>query len=120
MSIVKCTIVNEFLSSMQLKRGNKLFEFTTFDIFRSRSSATQISWIFKSSDNVKNSHHLISFELVPSDVRSSTSTNSTKDMSGLIEFYVGLMRRSNCSAPIPPGQPRGQRKNVCDKKGRGT
>ena len=28
-----------------------------------------------------------------------------------------LMRRSNCSAP---GQPRGQKKNVCDKKGRGT
>ena len=34
---------------------------------------------------------------------------------------VSLMRRPNCSAPIPPsGQPRGQRKNVCDKKGRGT
>ena len=30
------------------------------------------------------------------------------------------MRRSNCSAPIPPGQPRRQRKNVCNKKGRGT
>ena len=29
------------------------------------------------------------------------------------------MRRSNCSAPIPlpPGLPRAQRKNVCDKKG---
>ena len=35
-------------------------------------------------------------------------------------FWVILMRRSNCSAPIPPGQPRGQRKYVCDKKGRGT
>ena len=33
---------------------------------------------------------------------------------------VGFMRRSNCSAPIPPEQFRGQRKNVCDKKGRGT
>ena len=32
-----------------------------------------------------------------------------------------LMRRSNCSAPIPPrGQPRGQRQYACDKKGRGT
>ena len=31
-----------------------------------------------------------------------------------------LMRRSNCFAPIPPGQPRDQRKNLCDKKGRGT
>ena len=30
------------------------------------------------------------------------------------------MRRSYCSDPPPPGQPRGQRKNVCDKKGRGT
>ena len=30
------------------------------------------------------------------------------------------MRRSNCSAPIPPGAARDQRKNVCDKKGRGT
>ena len=32
------------------------------------------------------------------------------------------MRPSNCSAPIPPlqGQPWGQRKNVCDKKGQGT
>ena len=29
------------------------------------------------------------------------------------------MRRSNCSAPSPPGQPRGQRKNVGDKNGRG-
>ena len=28
-----------------------------------------------------------------------------------------FMRRSNCSAPIPPGQPRGQRKYACDKKG---
>ena len=28
------------------------------------------------------------------------------------------MRRSYCSAPIPPaGQPRGQRKYECDKKG---
>ena len=28
------------------------------------------------------------------------------------------MRLSNCSAPIPPhGQPRGQMKNLCDKKG---
>ena len=31
-----------------------------------------------------------------------------------------VMRRSNCSDPIPPGQPRGQRKYACDKKGRGT
>ena len=31
-----------------------------------------------------------------------------------------LMRRSNCSVPIPPAQPRDQRENVCDKKGRGT
>ena len=31
-----------------------------------------------------------------------------------------LMRRSNCFAPISTGQPRGQRKNVFDKKGRGT
>ena len=31
------------------------------------------------------------------------------------------MRQSNCSAPIPlPGAARGQSKNVCDKKGRGT
>ena len=30
-----------------------------------------------------------------------------------------LVRRSNCSAPIPPpGQPRGQWKNARDKKGR--
>ena len=29
-----------------------------------------------------------------------------------------LKRRSNCSAPIPLGQPKGQKKNVCDKKGR--
>ena len=28
-----------------------------------------------------------------------------------------IMRRLNYSAPIPSGQPRGQRKNVCDKKG---
>ena len=34
--------------------------------------------------------------------------------------YVSIMRRSNYSAPIPPGQPRGQRKYACDKKGRGT
>ena len=27
------------------------------------------------------------------------------------------MRRSNSSAPIPPGQPRGQRRNLCDEKG---
>ena len=32
---------------------------------------------------------------------------------------MGIMRRSNCSAPTPRGQPQGQRKNVCDKKGRG-
>ena len=31
-----------------------------------------------------------------------------------------VMRRSNYSAPIPPGQRRGQRKYACDKKGRGT
>ena len=32
-----------------------------------------------------------------------------------------LMRHTNCSAPIPPpGKPRGQRKNACDRKGRGT
>ena len=31
-----------------------------------------------------------------------------------------IMHRSNCSAPIPTGQPRGQRINVSDKKGRGT
>ena len=33
-----------------------------------------------------------------------------------------IMRQSNCSAPtlIPKGQARGQRKNVCDKKGRRT
>ena len=35
------------------------------------------------------------------------------------------MRRSNCFDPIHPppqlpGQPRGQMKNVCDKKGQGT
>ena len=36
-------------------------------------------------------------------------------------IYSSIMRRSNCSAPIPPpGQPRGQRKYACDKKGRGT
>ena len=27
------------------------------------------------------------------------------------------MRRSKCSAPISPGQPRSQRKNAYDKKG---
>ena len=37
-----------------------------------------------------------------------------------IENNPLIMRRSNCSAPIPHGQPWGQRKNVCDKKGRGT
>ena len=31
-----------------------------------------------------------------------------------------IMRRSNCSAPIPPGHPWGQRKYACDKKGWGT
>ena len=31
-----------------------------------------------------------------------------------------VMRRSNCSASNPPGQPRGQRKYACEKKGRGT
>ena len=35
-------------------------------------------------------------------------------------FCLRIMRRSNCSAPIPPRQPRGQRKYACDKKGRGT
>ena len=29
---------------------------------------------------------------------------------------MGLMRRSNCQI----GQPRGQRKNVCDNEGQGT
>ena len=33
----------------------------------------------------------------------------------LVSSFVILMRRSNCSPP-PPGKPRGQRKNVCDKK----
>ena len=37
------------------------------------------------------------------------------------EESLDIMRLSNCSAPIPPlGQPRGQRKYVCDQKGRGT
>ena len=45
----------------------------------------------------------------------------------IIHIYVHVtqievMCQSNCSAPISPapGQPRGQRKNVCDEKGRGT
>ena len=41
----------------------------------------------------------------------------------IVQFknIVFIMGRSNCSAPIPPpGQPRGQRKNECDKKGRGN
>ena len=58
-------------------------------------------------------------------------TWSTDQLSWLTDFLTDIirslrlvyiiMRRSNCSAPIPPpGQPRGQRKNVCDKIGRGT
>ena len=35
-------------------------------------------------------------------------------------YHQLLMRRSNRSYPSPPRQPRGQRKNVCNKKGRGT
>ena len=38
----------------------------------------------------------------------------------LYRFCLFVMRSSNCSAPIPPGQPRGQKKNMCDNKGRGT
>ena len=35
----------------------------------------------------------------------------------LFGWSIIIMRRSNCSAPITPGQPRGQRKYACDKKG---
>ena len=37
-------------------------------------------------------------------------------------MHIEVMRRSNCSAiiPPPPGQSRGHRKTLSDKKGRGT
>ena len=37
-----------------------------------------------------------------------------------INQLKAFMRRSNCSAPIPPGLPRGQSKKWSDKKGRGN
>ena len=55
-------------------------------------------------------------------VRKDNTTNNNKDSEkGEQSEDEDIMRRPNCSAPIPPpGQPRGQRKYACDKKGRGT
>ena len=50
--------------------------------------------------------------------------NSEAEKANAINVSIVLiMRRLNCSAPIPPlppGQPLDQRKYACDKKGRNT
>ena len=57
----------------------------------------------------------------------SKSANLSPNLRLLLRFYgyqrSAVMCPSNCSAPIPPPlpvQPRDQKKNGCDEKGRGT
>ena len=59
--------------------------------------------------------------LLASTSRSYLIVSFNSDIGLILHWHWNryLMRRSNCSVSIPPpsGQPRGQRKNVCDKKG---
>ena len=76
-------------------------------------------YIFPESNDNLNLSHLYNIWMnlqIP-----NATQNFAKFWTTCIAFsLIRIMRQSNCSAPIPPGQPRDQRKNACDEKGRGT